>query len=403
MALHLQPGDQYERFRVLEVLGHGAFAWVYKVQTSDGGEPFALKLSLKPVTSADTAKRALREIAVLRSLTNPHVVRIHDSGMNPAGHVYILMDYLQGGQLNHVHDFDVPMPAARAVAVVHQTCLGLAEAHSAGIVHRDVKPENIWILPDESVKLLDFGLARAWDGSTIIGADATIGHMLVGTPHYAQPEQAQTGKLTPASDVYSLATVLYELLTGHTVFHRDRPISQVLEELRDQPIAWLTAHVRGVPVPLRHHPECADLPDALVDVIARSLDKNPAQRPPHAGALANELGAILHHDLGITTAATLRLVHPYGGHEDMALLPGSHRIGSGERCEIRLPQNPGVAALEAVLEWTGLPHLAEIRPLRRDNAVRIGDRTITSRTTIPDDTPFTVGPFRLQIRLPRRD
>src|SRR5690606_36244311 len=138
--------------------------------------------------------------------------------------------------------------------------LGLAEAHARGIVHRDIKPENLWVEPDQNVKVIDFGLARAWDAESTVGVGVTLSGMLVGTPRYIQPEQIQGGRLTPASDVYSLTTILYELLTGHSVYFADQPFSEVREALRDEPVQWIAAHVREPVVPMSRYAAGAHLP-----------------------------------------------------------------------------------------------------------------------------------------------
>ena len=215
MTLELKPGETYAgTIKILRILGAGAFATVYKVEVKGYDRPLALKLTREPVTSGDQAQRALREITILRGLTNPHVVRTFDCGLRPDGHVYMLMDYLEGSPLNHWHSFEHPLHPAQAVTIVHQACLGLAEPHARGIVHRDVKPENIFIQDNGHIKVLDFGLARSWDGSPVVGVNATQIHMVVGTPHYSQPEQLKTRVLSPASDVYSLGATLYTLLTN---------------------------------------------------------------------------------------------------------------------------------------------------------------------------------------------
>ncbi|MBL8969015.1 MAG: serine/threonine protein kinase, partial [Myxococcales bacterium] len=251
MAVVLQPGDVYAgNIKILSVLGAGAFASVYKVDVRGYDHPLALKLTREPVTTSDAAQRALREITILRSLTNPHVVRTFDCGLRPDGHVYMLMDYLEGTTLNTWHSFDEPLHPAQAVTIVHQACLGLAEPHAQGIVHRDVKPENIFVQDNGQIKVLDFGLARSWDGSPVIGANATQIHMVVGTPHYSQPEQLKTRVLTPASDVYSLATILYELLSARSPFHAERPLNEVREEYREKPVRWLHAHANMPVIPL---------------------------------------------------------------------------------------------------------------------------------------------------------
>src|SRR5690606_1863340 len=203
MPLELQPGDvSAGNIRILAVLGKGAFACVYKVDIPGYAEPLALKLTKEPVTAGDQAQRALREITILRSLTNPHVVKTFDCGLRPDGHIYMRMDFLQGSALDEWHDFEQPLAPDQAVSIVHQVCLGLAEAHAKGIVHRDVKPENIFVERSGHIRLLDFGLARSWDGSPVVGTNATQTHMVVGTPHYSQPEQLKTRELAPSSDVY---------------------------------------------------------------------------------------------------------------------------------------------------------------------------------------------------------
>ncbi len=400
MAVVLHPGDLYAgNIKVLSVLGSGAFANVYKVEVRGYDRPLALKLTREPVTTSDAAQRALREITILRSLTNPHVVRTFDCGLRPDGHVYMLMDYLEGTTLNAWHSFDEPLHPAQAVTIVHQACLGLAEPHAQGIVHRDVKPENIFVQDNGQIKVLDFGLARSWDGSPVIGANATQVHMVVGTPHYSQPEQLKTRVLTPASDVYSLATILYELLSAHSPFHPDRPLNAVREEYREKPIRWLHAHASMEVNPLDTMPGCEDLPTALVDGVMHALDKEPEHRPPDASAFANILGEVLHRDLGIPVAATLKLRWPEGGVEERLFLPGSYRIGSGERCEIMLPDHHAthIRRVHAVLEWSGIPNLPYLRPIIGDGSVKIGNLPIHRPAELGPDDSFWVGPYEMSL------
>ncbi|MCA9706538.1 MAG: serine/threonine protein kinase [Myxococcales bacterium] len=399
MPLALQPGDAYGPYRVLDVLGEGAFARVYRVEGPSLRRPAALKLSLEPVLDAETAQRALREISILRTLTNSHVVRVHDAGRDAQGHVFILMDELRGAQLDVWHDFDTPMPPGQALWVVHQACLGLDEAHRAGIVHRDVKPDNLWLLPDRRVKVLDFGLARAWDNASTIGANATMGHMLIGTPHYAQPEQIKTGKLTPASDVYSLGMVLYELLCGRTPLFADQRVSEVRDALIDDPLKWLVAHVKEPVVPIDRYPEGKALPRSLVDLVARALAKDPADRPATAGALANRLAWIMHHDLGHALGAVLRVASPSGAERRHLLLPGVHRVGVGSGCDIKLA-NDERSTVFASLEWAGVPHEAELQPLLTDGRVRVNGHVIDYRVRLVPGTKLDFGPYRLEVQYP---
>ncbi len=291
MAIELGPGDRYGEFEIVRLLGTGGFAQVFEVRHPGYAEPLALKLSLNPVRSVDTAQRTLREVTVLRSLTNPHVVRILDCGLLRDGHVYVLMELLHGQPLDVFHDFDRPMQPVWAIHVVYQACLGLCEAHDMGIVHRDLKPANIFVDANGGTKLLDFGLARSFDASTIVGANATVGHMLVGTPHYAQPEQLETYALTPAADVYSLGIILYELLTGFVPFIADKPVSLVRDEWLDNPMSWLRAHATMPIVPLSQHLQPSDATPALVRAVESALQRSPAGRPANARAFAELLRA----------------------------------------------------------------------------------------------------------------
>ena len=398
MPLELQPGDVYAgNIRILDVLGTGAFACVYKVEVPGYAQPMALKLTKEPVTAGDQAQRALREITILRSLTNPHVVRSYDCGLRPDGHIYMLMEFLDGHPLDDWHDYDKPVAPAQAVTLVHQVCLGLAEAHAKGIVHRDVKPENIFVERSGHVRLLDFGLARSWDGSPVVGVNASKTHMVVGTPHYAQPEQLKTRELSPASDVYSIGLILYELLSNCSPFHRERTIKQIKDEFRKQPLMWLKCHSESPIVPLHEQPGCDALPEALVRGVMRSLDKDPSVRPPDASALANILGHVLHRDMDVSVAANLRILHPGENHPvDRLFLPGSYRIGSGERCEIKL-RHDSVLRVHAVIEWSGIPNRPQLRPITGDGSVQLNDQPIHKPVELAEQDEFSVGAYRLGI------
>ncbi|MCH9685122.1 MAG: serine/threonine protein kinase [Deltaproteobacteria bacterium] len=290
MPQQLNPGDRYGPFEILEVLGEGGFGCVYKVADPSYHVPMALKLSRDPVTSPQTAQRALREVAVLRTLTNPHVVRVYDAGLRRDGHIYVLMELLAGRPLDLWHDFDRPLDPPWVAHIIHQCCLGLIEAHERGIVHRDLKPANIFITGNVVVRLLDFGLARSWGDDSVIGRNATQQRMLVGTPHYAQPEQLTTQTLTPSADVYSLAMMMYELLSGHTPFSADRSVSEVIEQWRSNPLQWLRAHSQTPVIPLSRHLG-ERLSPALTELVTQGLAKDPKARPADARTFADRLQA----------------------------------------------------------------------------------------------------------------
>jgi serine/threonine-protein kinase len=312
----------------------------------------------------------------------------------------MVMELLDGHALSASHDFDRPMPARDAVRIVYQACLGLDEAHRAGVVHRDVKPDNVWITRDGTVKMLDFGLARAWDVDTTIGANATTGHMLIGTPHYSQPEQVKTGKLTPASDVYSLGMILYELLVGHVPLFADEPVSAVRNRLVDEPLQWLVAHVKQKIVPLDRYPEGARLPRRLVDVVHKTLAKEPGDRPQGAGAFANELSWVLHSELGGSKGLILEVRYPSGALKTHVLLPGVHRVGYGKDCNVQLAADE-VPQVFAIIEWTGAPHEAELRPVVTDGSLRVNGHVLDYRVRLVPGTKLQIGAFRLELTYPK--
>jgi serine/threonine-protein kinase len=354
----LQPGTKYRDFEIVAELGAGSFAHVYKVLAPGFERPLALKIADDPHMSDDMIKRAIREVAVLRSLSNPNVAHLHGSSIG-ADHFYLLMDFVEGQQLDHWHDFDEPLGVAEALRVILQVCMGLAEAHAQGVVHRDVKPANIWIQPDGTVKLLDFGLARAWGVPWAFGTNATAARTVVGTPHYCQPEQLVTDQLTPASDVYSLATILYELLSGYAVLFPNHRVGAVVEALRDNPVAWLDAHsMRGM-VPITRYPGCGGLPDALLALLRASLAKDPGKRPATAGVMASRIGTILHEDLDAMEAARVQSLASES--TTAKLVPGRRLLGAAPECDVRLPgaRMPDVAA---ILDWSGSPRPVQIRP-----------------------------------------
>lgn len=393
------PGEAFEDFEILEQVGEGSFARVYKVLAPDSDQPIALKLTAAPArASDDMIKRALREIAVLRAMSNEHTVRLHGSNIGD-GYFWISMEYLEGAQLDNFHRLGEPMNLAKALEIILQASMGLAEAHAKGVVHRDIKPANLWVDRHGTVKVLDFGFARAWGVPWAYGTNATQARTVVGTPHYCQPEQLFTDQLTPASDVYSLATILYELLSGHAVLFEHQTVPEVIEALHDDPMGWLDAHALRDTVPITGYPGCGGLPDGLVDLINRALAKEPAARPQQAGTLASALGKILVEDLGAMKPATVLIDGPLGRSE-RALLPGRRRVGAGDFCDV-IVAGGEVSDLHAVFDWSGGARRVHLRPAGPGSRLLVDDEEVRSAVFLQPGSIVTIGNSTLEVAYPR--
>jgi len=217
----------------------------------------------------DFHDRFLNEARAAASLHHPGIATVFDFGESQAedGLPYLVMEYVPGRPLSEILATETLSPE-RARDLVLQAATALSEAHSRGLVHRDIKPGNLMVTDDGTVKITDFGIARAGDGAPL-----TATGQILGTPSYLSPEQANGATATPASDVYALGVVLYECLTGVRPFIADSAVAVALAHLRE-------------PVP--ELPE--SVPGDLAEVVRNALAKDPAQRYPDAGALAVALG-----------------------------------------------------------------------------------------------------------------
>jgi eukaryotic-like serine/threonine-protein kinase len=210
-------------------------------------------------------ERFIREARMAAALSHPNLVAVYDVG-DEDGLPYIVMEYVEGETLAELMARRGPVPPDRAVKILLQVCAGLEHAHAAGLVHRDIKPQNLLLRRDGVVKVADFGIAR-----TLQGTQLTQVGTVLGTVAYLAPEQAAGERVTAAADIYSLGAVAYELLTGHTPYE--------FESLAD-----LAVKQQEPPPPI---------PEAPPDVeraVLRALGFRPADRPESAAAFAQELG-----------------------------------------------------------------------------------------------------------------
>jgi eukaryotic-like serine/threonine-protein kinase len=270
-----EPGDLLAgRYRLDELIGRGGMATVFRAWDTQLGWPVAVKL-LRPeiVTDPDLALRFRREAHAAAVLHHPAVVGYLGSGTD-GGQPFLVMELVDGDDLATRIRNEAPLPPGTAARIAADVASGLAVAHARGIVHRDVKPGNIILDHADRARITDFGVARIAAES-----EATIPGTTLGSVHYFSPEQARGLPTTPASDVYSLGLVLYEMLTGTRPFTGETTAAIALARV-------------GAPAP---HPRAVDptLPEELNAVVARALDPDPAARYPDGGAFADALDRTL--------------------------------------------------------------------------------------------------------------
>jgi eukaryotic-like serine/threonine-protein kinase len=258
------------RYRLERRLGHGGMASVYLARDTELDRPVAIKLLAENVAGDEgLRKRFVREARLAARLSNPNVVTVFDAGEDE-GRPYIVMEYVEGETLAELLARRRRLPATEARDLALQACRGLAHAHAAGLVHRDVKPQNLLLRGDGALKIADFGIARAVEGTALTQAGTVL-----GTAAYLSPEQALGEPVSAASDVYSLGAVLYELLTGRPPLQPES-LAELAEKQQRPSITPVRELAPEVPVDL----------EALV---MRCLARNPDYRPACAGDLEREL------------------------------------------------------------------------------------------------------------------
>jgi serine/threonine protein kinase len=208
------------RYQVIEEVGHGGMGKVYKVFDTDIKEKIALKL-LRPEIALDkeTIERFSNELKLARKIRHKNICGMFDLG-KAEGTTFITMEFVPGEDLKKFIRKSGQLGAGRAVSIAKQVCEGLEEAHRLGVVHRDLKPQNIMVDEDGNARIMDFGIARSLRGKSITGAG-----VMIGTPDYMSPEQVEGKDVDQRSDIYSLGIILYEMLTGRVPFEGDTPFT----------------------------------------------------------------------------------------------------------------------------------------------------------------------------------
>src|SRR3954463_11518110 len=254
-------------FRILEKIGTGGMGSGYQAnQPAENPTGAGRVLHPKVANRKDLMSRFRREARAMSHLTHPNTVKVLLYGDLDDGSLYIVMEYLEGKNLNQVVRKEGPLPIERAIPVLIQVCGALQEAHLQGIIHRDLKPENIFLSTNGGLrdypKVLDFGLAKVTErelrpGSIMLTQEG----MVFGTPEFMSPEQAQGKTLDARSDIYSLAVILYEVLTGKLPFDARTPME------------YIQMHVTRAPLSLDERVPGKHFARGLCEVLNRALEK----------------------------------------------------------------------------------------------------------------------------------
>jgi eukaryotic-like serine/threonine-protein kinase len=286
------------KYRVIDKLGAGGMGSVYLAeQINLGGRRVALKLLLQRLSSdADALERFKNEAFTVGQLSHPNIVTIYEMEQTADGELYIAMEYLQGISLRKLLERDHHLPVVRTLSICKQVARALGEAHRKGIIHRDVKPDNIMVLEaeegEDQIKVLDFGIAKLKEGAS----SKTQTGMVLGTPRYMSYEQASgmsSSQLDARSDIYSLGIVLFEMLTGSAPFDAETPMGTLLKHLQEEPPA-LSSVRPDLPVPAE-----------VEALVLRCLAKDRDRRHANSRELAADLERL---EIALRSQAQVRTI-----------------------------------------------------------------------------------------------
>ncbi len=383
-TLDTNLGRRLGSYEIVNRIGEGGMGVVYRAQHVDSGELLAIKLIKRGMDTESILRRFHTERRILESLSHPNIARIIDAGATPDGLPYFVMEHI-AGQPIHAYCDSNNLSIDERLWLFRKVCSAVECAHAAQIIHRDIKPENILVTPDGEPKLLDFGIAKVLDAASPT-QDPTLTLLPVMTPHYASPEQARGLPVTPASDLYSLGVLLYELLAGASPYRAAASpqalMDAVAHEIPKRPSAAVAqmaadAPAKAAAVAASRLTNIDDLRRSLAgdldSIVLTALHKDPASRYPTAGDLGEDIQRHLSgsrvqarnwkHRLARLRTASPRLLAAAAAVL-LILLAGFlyYRFSAGKRLNVR----PSVAVLgfenlsrQASDEWLS-PALTEM-------------------------------------------
>ncbi len=366
---------------VHDLIGVGGMGAVYRGQQRETHQAVAIKVLWRDLaTDPVEVKRFTREARAASLVAHPNSVRVFDFGTDPRSHsLFIIMEFLAGHKLSDVLRHTPALDPIRAVHICTQVCKALEETHRHGIVHRDIKPDNIFLQElageHDFAKILDFGLAKFVTGSYERN-DLTRPGFVVGSPEYMAPEQAAGSAVGPAADIYALGVVMYELLTGRLPFNAHNTADLLRQHILEQP-----ERIIGLP-------GTEAVPLALEQVVLRCLAKDPEERPATADALRIQL-------LQACDRRRHSRIFESNAHAAMVVAPGSLEE-SGITARIS-----GIAVLEELRHTAPMEALTTTEP-DQPGALYSGSSTEVELTAPHlTDSPWSEGDNSLADRTPR--
>jgi serine/threonine-protein kinase len=350
------------RYQIVEPLGQGGMGSVYLAERLPDEVEVAVKI-VRPehIGNATVHERFLREVRHTSSIRSPHVVQIYDSGMSDDGRAYMVMERLDGESLTERLRRAPALKPIEALHVARDVGHALAAAHESGVIHRDLKPDNIILCRDGTVKVVDFGIAKAFVPERlhrVAEPSLTEAHRVVGTPVYMSPEVITKEGLHPASDLYSLGVILYEMMVGEPPFHESDAIGTMYK------------HLHETPKRLREVDGALDIPGALETLVRDLLAKKAGERPADARDVVRRLNALMRIERERAQRPALQtgeLTAVWDPEQRPAASAGPRRASS----RIRLPLLLAAAVLALALGFGATAALIHLLKARDEGPVQL--------------------------------